>query len=137
MSTWSQANLQQPKPIKGKGHQMNIFWNAYKMKSVLSVHAQIVFKFLACPVQDKNKFKFSACFFETLTKFKTYFESLIKILFRLSFALIARFSPVYIHAGFRNNIQDHGRSSKQLLESQAAIRKPEQASCRGVKDLYN
>jgi hypothetical protein len=31
-------------------------------------------------------------------------------------------------AGFQNNFEDHRRLAEQLLESQAAIRKPEQAS---------
>jgi hypothetical protein len=30
-------------------------------------------------------------------------------------------------AGFRNNFQNHRRNSEQHLETQAAIRKPEQA----------
>jgi hypothetical protein len=35
-------------------------------------------------------------------------------------------------AGFRNNFQDHGRLLEQLLGSQAAIIKPEQAPRRGL-----
>jgi hypothetical protein len=35
-------------------------------------------------------------------------------------------------AGFQNNFQDHRRLSQQLLESQAAIGTPEQASWRKV-----
>jgi hypothetical protein len=31
--------------LKGLGHQMNIFWKAYNMKSLLSVHAQMVLNF--------------------------------------------------------------------------------------------
>jgi hypothetical protein len=38
--------------LKGCCHQLNIFWKGYKIKSVLSVHAQMVFKFLACLVQE-------------------------------------------------------------------------------------
>jgi hypothetical protein len=67
------------------------------------VHARIVFKFLACPVQDKNIFNVSACFFETLI--------LSPNLFQPSFALIARFSPVYIP----------GRLSEQFSGSWAAF----------------
>jgi hypothetical protein len=41
------------------------FLKAYKIRSVLHhVHAQIVFTILACLVQEKNKYKVSACFFE-------------------------------------------------------------------------
>jgi len=35
-------------------------------------------------------------------------------------------------AGFRNNFQDHRRVTKQYLETQAALRKPEQALWRGL-----
>jgi hypothetical protein len=35
--------------------------------------------------------------------------------------------------GFRNNFQDHRRLSEQLLESQAAIGKPEQDAWRGLQ----
>jgi hypothetical protein len=35
-------------------------------------------------------------------------------------------------AGFLNNFQDHRRLTEQLLESQAAIGKPEQAFWRGL-----
>ncbi len=36
----------------------------YTIKSVLSVHAQKVFKYFVCLVEVKNKYKVSACFFE-------------------------------------------------------------------------
>ncbi len=41
-----------------------------------------------------------------------------------------------IMAGFRNNFQNHRRLSEQLLESQAAIGKPEQASWRVLLEEY-
>jgi hypothetical protein len=44
-----------------------------------------------------------------------------------SFALVLDFVQCTFLAGFRNNFQDQGRLSKQLLESQAAVIKPEQA----------
>jgi hypothetical protein len=47
--------------------------------------------------------------------------SRIKFLFRLSFALIGWFSPVYIYV--RDNFQEHRRLSEQLLESRAAVGK--------------
>jgi len=47
------------------GHQIkNIVLKAYKIESVLSVHVQMVFQFLACLVKKNNKCKVSACFFE-------------------------------------------------------------------------
>jgi hypothetical protein len=41
-------------------------------------------------------------------------------------SLVNFFQCTFI-AGFRNNFQDHRRVTEQLLETQAAIRKPEQA----------
>jgi hypothetical protein len=41
---------------------MNIFLKAYIIKSMLSLHAQTVVKFLACFLKDINKWKVSACF---------------------------------------------------------------------------
>jgi hypothetical protein len=56
------------------------------MKSVLYVHAQIV-NFLP-------DFLLLIAIFKILTNSKHHFESRIKFLFRLSFTLIGRFSPV-------------------------------------------
>ncbi len=47
---------------------MNNIVNAYKIKSVLSLHTQKFF--LSCLVQEKNKNKVSAWLFETLTNSK-------------------------------------------------------------------
>jgi hypothetical protein len=49
--------------LKGLCQEMNIFLKVIKVKSVLSVHAPIVFKFLACLVQEKIMYKVSAYFF--------------------------------------------------------------------------
>jgi hypothetical protein len=43
---------------------MNIFFKAYKIKSVLYLHAQMVFKFFACLVLGKNQNEVLACFYE-------------------------------------------------------------------------
>jgi hypothetical protein len=59
-------------------------------------HAQLVFKFIACSVLEKNQFEAFAFFFEN----------------------------TFI-AGFRNNFQNHRQVSEQFLKAQAAIRKPE------------
>jgi hypothetical protein len=97
---------------------MNIFFKVYTIKSVhvLSLHAQMVFKFLACLVHQIN-IKFLLPSLKTLTNTKSCSESRIKFMFRLSIALIGRFILVYIHSWL----------SEQLLKAQAAIRKPEQA----------
>jgi hypothetical protein len=50
--------------LKGLCHQLNIFFKAYKIKSVLYCHAQMVIKFLACLVLEKNQYEVFACFFE-------------------------------------------------------------------------
>jgi hypothetical protein len=89
------------------GHQINIL-KAYK--SVLSEHAQMV-KIFACLVQEKNKNKVSLASLKTLANSKINSESRIKFLFRLSFVLIGRLSPAYMHA----------RLSGQFPGSQAAF----------------
>ncbi len=44
------------KPLKGLGHQMNIFLKAFKIKLILYIHALLVFKLFGCLVAEKNKF---------------------------------------------------------------------------------
>ncbi len=73
--------------------------------------------------------KFFITSLKALTNSKNCSVSRIKLLLRFSFALIGRFFTVI--AGFRNNFQDHRQGSEQLLETQAAIRKPEQISEEG------
>ncbi len=51
----------------------------------------------------------------------------IKFLFRLSCALIGRFILVYIHSRLSEQFPEPQAVSEQLLQAQAAIRKPEQA----------
>jgi hypothetical protein len=48
--------------LKGLGHQINIVLRPTKSKLVLSVHAQMVLKFLGWDVKPKNDYKVSACF---------------------------------------------------------------------------
>jgi hypothetical protein len=57
---------------------------ADKIELVLSVQAQMVFKFLACLVQEKINMKFLLASLKTLTDSETCSESRIKFLFRLS-----------------------------------------------------
>jgi hypothetical protein len=52
--------------LKGFGHKMNIFLRPIKL-NVLSVHAQMVFEFLVCLVQEKIKKKFLFASLKTLT----------------------------------------------------------------------
>jgi hypothetical protein len=54
------------------------------------------FQFLACLVKEKYKEGFSFLL-NILTNSKYCFESRIKFLFRLSYALTGRFFPVYIN----------------------------------------
>ncbi len=62
-----------------------IFFKAYKIKSVLSLHAQMVFKFLACLVQEKMIYlKFLFVSLKTLTKSKIVPEAASYFLYRLS-----------------------------------------------------
>jgi hypothetical protein len=43
--------------LKGLGNKMNIFVRPIIIEQVLYVHAALVFKFLECLVEEKNKFK--------------------------------------------------------------------------------
>ncbi len=58
----------------------------------------------------------------------------MKILFRLSFALIGQFFLVYIHSRLSEQFSESqvGFWIWTVLEAQAAIRKPEQALWRGL-----
>jgi hypothetical protein len=51
---------------------MNIFVKAYKIKSVQYVHAQMVFRFLACLVQEKINIQFLLASLKTLTNSKKF-----------------------------------------------------------------
>jgi hypothetical protein len=62
--------------LNGICHQLNIFFEG--LTSVLSVHAQMGLKFLACLVQEKNKYEVLLASLKTPTKSKNYFESRIK-----------------------------------------------------------
>ncbi len=77
--------------------------------------------------------KFFIASLKTLTNSKNCSVSRIKLLPRFSFALIGRFYTVM--AGFRNNSQDHSQVSEQLLETQAAIRKPEEGYWKEFHNL--
>ncbi len=56
--------------LKGQGHEMNTYLKAYKIESLLSLHAQLVFQIFWLPQKEKNKFKDFAGFFEKLTNSK-------------------------------------------------------------------
>ncbi len=77
------------------------------------IHAHIL-NILACLVPGKNNLMFLLASLKTLTNSKTCFESRIKILFRLSFALTGRFYPVYnyIHGRLSEQFEDHWRLSE-------------------------
>jgi hypothetical protein len=58
--------------IKGPGSQEEYFLNACQIISVLSVHASMFFIFFL-PFEEKNRYKFFACFYEnTLTNSKDF-----------------------------------------------------------------
>jgi hypothetical protein len=63
-----------------------------------------------------------------IASLKTFNSSkILKFLFWLSFAHIGPFFQRTFIAGFWDNLQDPRWVSEQLLQTQAAIRKPEQA----------
>jgi hypothetical protein len=80
----------------------------------------MVFKFLTCLVQEKINMMFLLASLKTLTNFKQCSsESRTKFVFWLSFVLISRFFPVFIHsrlseqfsgpqAGFRTTFRNTG-----------------------------
>jgi hypothetical protein len=83
---------------------MNICLKAYKIKSVLFVHAQTVFEFLAYLIKEKKIMKFLLASLKTLTIDCS--ESRFKFLLWLSFSYLSIFS-IYVH----------GQLSEQLAES--------------------
>jgi hypothetical protein len=113
---------------------MNIYLKAFRMKSVLSVHAQMIFKFLAYLVREKNKYKFLLAFLKKLTNSNNCTERCIKFLFRLSFAVLGLFSFVYtvhswqafrtifiITAVFQNNFRVAGGYLKDGTTSMKGV----------------
>ncbi len=90
------------------------------IKSVLSVHAQLVLKFLTCFIKEKNKYKVFACFFENTYWLQRLFQKPYKI--AIPAFLLSHWSCTFM-ACFQNSFQDHWRIPKQLLESPAACRK--------------
>ena len=50
--------------LQGLCHEMNIFLRDYNNKLVISVHALVVFTLFCFLVDEKNKLKVLACFFE-------------------------------------------------------------------------
>ncbi len=56
--------------------------------------ALLVFKFLGCLVEDKNKRKDFACFFENPTNFKDWSASRVKISVTAPLSVFGRFFPV-------------------------------------------
>jgi hypothetical protein len=66
---------------------MNICLKAYKIKTVLSVHAQMVFNFLVCLVKERRKImKFLLASLKTLTNSKDCSKSRFEFMFWLSFS---------------------------------------------------
>ncbi len=118
--------------VKGIMSPIEYFLKAYIIKSVLSVHAPIVFKYQPTQFNRKINMKFLLVSLKTLTNSKNRSESRIKFLFWLSLALIGRFFQCTFIAGFRNNFQDHRRVTEQLLDTHTAIRKPVKALWRGI-----
>ena len=78
---------------------------AYQIKSVLSLRAQMVFKFLACLVQEKMIYlKFLFVSLKTLTKSKIVPEAASYFLYRL---YLADFLRCPFLGSLRHDISDH------------------------------
>jgi hypothetical protein len=84
----------------------------YKIKLVLYIHAQMVFKYFACLVQEKIKMKFLLASVKTLLNLEIVPKATLNFCSGFPFSLTGRFFPLYIRsrlrttkpAGFRNNI---------------------------------
>jgi hypothetical protein len=100
------------KSLKGLSHeirdwitQMNLILKVYKIKSVLSLYAQLVFKFLGCLIEENIKCKDS----ETCTK------SRVHISLQLPFSAIGRiFSSDHLALDGGNIYTCHGRFTEQF-----------------------
>jgi hypothetical protein len=80
---------------------------------------------LVCLGKEKNKYKASACGFETLTNYKNCSQSCSKFLFTLSLSLVGWFSPVFIHCRLSEQLSGSqvAFGTTFILKSQAAIGK--------------
>ncbi len=98
-----------------------IFLKAFKIISVLFLHAQTVFKLLVCHFKEKKRWKVSAFFFTNNSKYCSgsrirfsihpIFSFLLLVDFRLLLCYWSIFSSVRIVASFWNKFQDHWRFS--------------------------
>ncbi len=88
-----------------------VFWRPTKFNQYPG-HAQMVFKILASLIRKKINEKFLLASLKTLANSKNCTSHQISVSIRLSFALVGRFFPVYIHGHF----------SEQVSESHAAFR---------------
>jgi hypothetical protein len=104
------------------GPKKSLFLGPNPLPLVLPLHAKIVITFFF-PALFKRKLNLNLLLasLKTHTYFKNCSKSHIKFLFQLSFTLIGRFFPVYIHGtgtifritgGFRNNFYSQRQLSK-------------------------
>ncbi len=78
--------------------------------------------------------KFLLASLKTPNNSKNCSESRIKFLFRLSFAVISRFFPVYIHSWLSEQFSGSQAGYGKTFRDTAAIRKSEQALCEGLQE---
>jgi hypothetical protein len=114
-------------------HQIEIFGRpAYVIKSfpVLSVHEQMVFKFLACLVYEKNKHRFLFASLKSLTTSKNKPHQIFIPSCLLPACLLSRWSIFSsVHNGrLSEQVSGSQAFSEQLYQSHAALGRPEQAS---------
>jgi hypothetical protein len=108
--------------LKGNESPDGYFSKAYKIKPVLSVHAQMVFKYLVYLLEEKSNIKFLLASLKTLTDSKDCSESRIRM-FPLPCLSLVDFLRYTLMDGCR----DHRRLSEQLQRHrQTASGKPEQ-----------
>jgi hypothetical protein len=117
------------------GSPEKIFLKDFKIKSELSAH--VVFNFLACLVKEKIKYQFLlGSLTTTLTNSKDCSESRVKISVSAFLLSLIHFLQCTVDSWpISEQFQDHRRLSEQLLESQAAIGKPNKPKGVCLKDF--
>ncbi len=126
--SWHQSHFSlSKKSWTGLGQEMDICLKASKIKPVLSLHAQPVFKFSSCLFKEKNKWKVSVCFFENTLSFQKLFQI---VDFRLCSLLLVDFLQCTHHSRLWNYFQDHRRLPVDILRSNYRCRVSEEVNER-------
>ncbi len=111
--------------FEGSGLQMDIFWRPSKSKLYLLNMRKWFLNFQPGLLNRKINVFFLLASLKTLSNSKDCSLCRIKFLFRFSFILTGGISPLHIHSRLFKEFSESQVALGQLLESQAASRKPE------------